>query len=102
MIMDGRRYTLSIEEVQDDCVISKVPVPEAEPICTLMPAEVTSVKVEEGQRVSAGDVLFEIVAMKIRNVICAPFDGKILEIRVYEQCAVKTGDVVCYMEKTGV
>ncbi|MEM7465014.1 MAG: biotin/lipoyl-containing protein, partial [Pseudomonadota bacterium] len=53
-----------------------------------MPGVVSTVAIEAGQIVSAGDVLFSIEAMKMETAIHAERDGSIVEI------LVKTGDQI--------
>ncbi len=45
-----------------------------------MPGTVLAVNVEPGQRVSAGDVLGVLEAMKMELALKAPFDGTVAQV----------------------
>jgi len=53
-----------------------------------MPGSVLGVKVNVGDKVSAGQTMFVLEAMKMENEIVAPVDGTVASINV------KTGDTV--------
>jgi biotin carboxyl carrier protein len=53
-----------------------------------LPGVVLDVKVRQGQRVAAGEVLLVLEAMKMENEITAPVGGQV------ERVAVKKGDTV--------
>ena len=53
-----------------------------------MPGAVLGVKVNVGEKVSAGQTMFVLEAMKMENEIVAPVDGTVASINV------KTGDTV--------
>jgi biotin carboxyl carrier protein len=55
---------------------------------SFMPGNIPDVFVQEGDQVKEGDSLLILEAMKMKNQIKAPFDGKIKTI------FVKTGDTV--------
>lgn len=58
------------------------------PVTCPMPGSVLGVKVNVGDKVSAGQTMFVIEAMKMENDIVAPVDGTVASI------SVKTGDTV--------
>ena len=58
------------------------------PVTGPMPGSVLGVKVNVGDKVSAGQTMFVIEAMKMENDIVAPVDGTVASI------SVKTGDTV--------
>ncbi|MDR2449171.1 MAG: acetyl-CoA carboxylase biotin carboxyl carrier protein subunit [Prevotellaceae bacterium] len=60
--------------------------PNPEEIKTFIPGSVQKILVKTGQAVRNGDELVVFEAMKMHNIIRAPFDGKITAI------PVKTGD----------
>jgi biotin carboxyl carrier protein len=60
--------------------------PNPEEIKTFIPGSVQKILVKTGQLVKAGDELIIFEAMKMHNIIRAPFDGKVTAI------PVKTGD----------
>ncbi len=57
-------------------------------LTAIMPGLIVRVPVKEGDRVSAGDVVVVLEAMKMENEICSPKDG------VVKKVAVKAGDNV--------
>jgi biotin carboxyl carrier protein len=59
-----------------------------------MPGTVLDIKVTEGQRVKAGDILLILEAMKMENEIVAPSDGKVSKINTSKGAAVNTGDAL--------
>lgn len=61
-----------------------------------MPGTVLGVKVNAGDRVTAGQTMFIIEAMKMENEIVAPVDGTVASI------AVKAGDSVDTDQVMGV
>ena len=60
----------------------KYEVPNLNEIRSVIPGTVLDVKVKEGQKLKEGDVLMELEAMKMINVIHMPFDGKIKNVNV--------------------
>lgn len=62
--------------------------PDAQEILSVIPGVVTSFSVEIGSHVNKGDEIMIYEAMKMQNIIRAPFDGTV------EQIFVKTGEKV--------
>jgi biotin carboxyl carrier protein len=60
----------------------KYQVPDPKKVRSVIPGTVTDVKVKEGQKVKAGEVLLLLEAMKMVNEIRMPFDGKIKKVNV--------------------
>ena len=50
--------------------------------------------VREGQKISKGDTLFIVEAMKVMNEITAPVDGTIVKINISDATMVEFGQVV--------
>ena len=60
------------------------------PVRSPMPGTVTVVEVTEGQRVSAGDRLLVVEAMKMEHVLTAPVDGTVRELRARRRARPST------------
>ncbi len=63
-----------------------------------LPGTILKIIVSPGDRVSAGDTLLILEAMKMENEIVAPSSGVVKEIRVKEGQKVETGDVLVVLE----
>lgn len=63
---------------------------EGDPINAPMPGTILQVKVQNGQKVKSGDILFVLEAMKMENEIVAPKDGTITSVAVTKGAAVQT------------
>jgi len=68
-------------------------------VTTPMQGTVLSVEVEDGQEVTAGQVICVVEAMKMENEIAAQRDGTVAELAVAPGQAVKTGQVICVISQ---
>jgi biotin carboxyl carrier protein len=59
-----------------------------------MPGKILSVEVARGGRVSRGQTLVILEAMKMKNAIKSPYDGVVLEIAVRPEQTVAHGDLL--------
>jgi acetyl-CoA/propionyl-CoA carboxylase biotin carboxyl carrier protein len=66
-----------------------------------MQGTVLSVEVEEGQEVSAGDVLCIVEAMKMENEVSSHRDGTVTRLSVQPGSAVTMGQVICEIVQAG-
>jgi biotin carboxyl carrier protein len=57
-----------------------------------MPGKILSVEVKQGDRMSRGQTVVILEAMKMKNAIKAPYDGVVLEIMVRAEQSVAYGD----------
>jgi glutaconyl-CoA/methylmalonyl-CoA decarboxylase subunit gamma len=57
-----------------------------------MPGMVLSLKVREGEKVQAGQVLLLMEAMKMENAIAAPFAGTVSRVHVRDGDSIGEGD----------
>ncbi len=57
-----------------------------------MPGKILSVEVKQGDRVSRGQTVVILEAMKMKNAIKSPYDGVVLEIMVRAEQSVAYGD----------
>jgi acetyl-CoA/propionyl-CoA carboxylase biotin carboxyl carrier protein len=64
-------------------------------VTTPMQGTVLSVEVENGQEVTAGQVICVVEAMKMENEVAAHRDGTVTGLAVAPGQAVKTGEVIC-------
>ncbi len=59
-----------------------------------MPGKILSVEVKRGDRVTRGQTLVTLEAMKMKNAIKSPSDGVVLEIAVRPEQTVAHGDLL--------
>ena len=63
-----------------------------------MPGLIIEIIAKEGQEIKEGDQLFILSAMKMENIILAPGDGVIKEIKAKTNDAVEKGQLIIEME----
>lgn len=63
-----------------------------------LPGKVITVKVKAGDKVSEGDELLSIEAMKMENPIISPVSGVVAEISAIPGQSVKSGDVLAIVD----
>ena len=68
---------------------------EGEKVASPMPGTILDVKVNVGDSVKKGQVLFILEAMKMENEIMAGVDGVITSVGVTKGAAVQSGDMLC-------
>ena len=68
-------------------------------VTTPMQGTVLSVEVEDGEEVTAGQVICVVEAMKMENEIAAQRDGTVADLAVAPGQAVKTGQVICVISQ---
>jgi biotin carboxyl carrier protein len=79
--------------------VTAKPVPEgAETVEAPMPGTILDIKVNEGDTVTAGQVLVILEAMKMENEIVAPRDGKVTAINTTKGASVNAGDTLISLE----
>ncbi|MET7966938.1 biotin carboxylase N-terminal domain-containing protein [Micromonospora sp. NPDC005305] len=92
VFVDGPDGAASLTE------LPRFPLPTAElaagSLLAPLPGAVTRVHVEVGQRVSAGDLLLTLEAMKLEHPVPAPTDGVVAELPVPAGGQVDTGAVL--------
>jgi 3-methylcrotonyl-CoA carboxylase alpha subunit len=64
-----------------------------------MPGRVISVDVRQGDRVSKGQKLVTLEAMKMEHSMVAPFDGVVAELSVEAGAQVTEGTMLVKVEK---
>lgn len=65
-----------------------------------MQAQVAKIAVKEGQRVTLGEVVLEVEAMKMEQPLRAPRDGWVRGLVVNVGDEVQRGDVLCRITTT--
>ncbi|MBR6533755.1 MAG: biotin/lipoyl-binding protein [Clostridia bacterium] len=111
--VNGTSYEITLEvvdaaEVKAAPAAAAAPAPVAAPaaapapvaaggetVTSPMPGTILSVNVQNGAKVSKGDVLMVLEAMKMENEIIAPCDGTIASVNVQNGAAVETGATLC-------
>lgn len=110
--VNGSLYEIEIEEMSAPATMSAAapaapaaPVAPAAPaapapaggtqIKAPMPGTILDVRVQAGQSVRKGDILFILEAMKMENEIMSPCDGKITGVNVRKGDAVETAALLC-------
>lgn len=66
----------------------------ADTIKAPMPGTILDIKVQSGDRITKGQVLMILEAMKMENEIMAPADGEIASVQVAKGASVNAGDVL--------
>ncbi len=79
---EGRRYKTTYTKKFAERIPYKSPNPNE--IRSYIPGEVAQISVESGQNVKKGDTLMIYEAMKMKNIVSAPFDAVVKEILVKE------------------
>lgn len=108
--VNGTSYDVQVEEMGGSAAptVAQAPVaapapkaaPKAaapsagEPVKSPMPGTIVSVNVTAGQKVSKGDIVVVLEAMKMENEIMAPKDGTIAGISVNKGDTVDSGSVL--------
>jgi pyruvate carboxylase subunit B len=105
--VDGRLEEVLVEPLvevvtsQEGELIPKVAIKTERPkateigdVTTTIPGKVSSIKVKKGDKVSAGDPVMVIEAMKMENEVHTPIDGIVYEIYVTEGDTVNPGEAL--------
>ena len=105
VVVNGTPYEVEIELVSENEAKSAAPAAKASPapvasgagekISAPMPGNILDIKVNVGDSVKAGQVLFILEAMKMENEIMAGADGKVTSIGVTKGQSVESGTVLC-------
>lgn len=94
---EGRKYrTLFTKKFMER---KKWAAPDPGKIISHIPGEVESIIVKPGQKVKKGEKLMIYEAMKMKNIIAAPFDGTIKSVEVQGGNKLPKGAVLIIMEK---
>lgn len=121
VMVNGQAYQVSLEESHVSAIPAVVPQPAAKPVVPAaaprpapkpvpttaasgnamtapMPGVILDVAVKAGDKVSAGQQLCALEAMKMKNAIRSPRDGVIASVAVADGQRVNYGDVLFQFE----
>ena len=100
VIVNGKAYTVSVEEV-NGAAPAAVSAPAAAPageakvtVTAPMPGTIVAVNVTVGQKVEKGTVLCLLEAMKMENEIMAPEGGTVTGVATSKGASVNAGDIL--------
>lgn len=68
------------------------------PVKAPLTGNILSVRVKEGDKVTKGDILLTLEALKMENEIVAPVDGKVVAVNARIGSTVNSGDVLIVLE----
>ncbi|HST67776.1 MAG TPA: biotin carboxylase N-terminal domain-containing protein [Mycobacteriales bacterium] len=94
--VDGPGWTVALSEV--DPLPEPVPAVPAGSLVAPMPGLVVAVHAAQGDRVSAGQPLLALEAMKMEHTVLAPADGVLAELRVGPGTQVDAGGILAVIE----
>jgi len=95
--VDGPEWAVALSEV--DPLPEPAAVVPAGSLTAPMPGQVVAVRVAKGDRVTAGQQLLALEAMKMEHAVLAPADGVLVELRVTTGSQVDAGDVLAVIEE---
>ncbi|MHC1737312.1 MAG: biotin/lipoyl-containing protein [Ignavibacteriaceae bacterium] len=72
--------------------------PDVRKLNAFIPGVVLDIKIKKGQKVSKGEHLMVLEAMKMKNSLIAPIDGKVKEIYVKEGEMVTKNQLILEFE----
>ncbi len=103
--VNGTQYMVEIELIDGAHAPAATPAPApaaapsapagGETVNSPMPGTILDVKVKAGDKVSEGQVLMVLEAMKMENEIMAPVSGTVASVNVSAGSTVASGDVLC-------
>ncbi len=93
---DARKYKTTYTKKYINRVLWKRPDPQE--IKSIIPGVVTSLEVKVGDHVQKGDHIMTFEAMKMLNLVLAPFDGVVETILVKEGEKVPKGGLMIYLK----
>jgi biotin carboxyl carrier protein len=100
--INGQLYKAGIKEPIDQLLhnmgIDLKAAHKIEPVKAPMPGMVLRVMVEAGQKISKGDGLLVLEAMKMENVLKASSDATVKAIKITERTAVEKGAILIELE----
>jgi len=104
--VEGKSYTVTVNEggdvngiaavgtSSDSSNSAAVPATGGEPVAAPLAGDVVKLLVKPGQKVSEGEGLVILEAMKMETSVSAPSDGTVVEVRVQAGDSCTVGDVL--------
>ena len=103
--VEGKSYTVTVAAGGDisgiasigglsDSPAADIPATGGEPVTAPLAGNVVKVLVKTGQRVSEGETIVVLEAMKMETSVSAPSNGTIVEVRVQAGDSCSVGDVL--------
>jgi oxaloacetate decarboxylase alpha subunit len=103
--LEGKSYTVTVSAggdvsgiapvgAQANSTSAEVPVSGGEPVAAPLAGNVVKVLVKPGQRVSEGECIVVLEAMKMETSVSAPADGAIVEVKVQAGDSCSVGDIL--------
>ena len=92
--VNGNLYEVDVEEIVNGAPVAAPVASGSEGSVKIeapMPGTVLKVNVKVGDKVSAGDAVVILEAMKMENEIAAPSDGVVASVNVSQGASVDTG-----------
>ena len=100
--INGQRHPVMVQEPIDQLLSSMgmdlKAMQKVEPVKAPMPGMVLRVLVVPGQRISKGDGMLVLEAMKMENILKASADATVKSIKVNERTAVEKGAILIELE----
>ncbi len=111
--VNGTEYQIQIELTNETAPAAPVAAPAApaaapapapvangagQAVKAPMPGTILDVKVNVGDKVTSGQVLMILEAMKMENEIMAPADGTVTSVGVSKGATVESGTALCTIQ----
>ena len=108
--LNGKQYEVEVDEIEasvvnvSDAAPAQTPAAPAAPaapaqaqgahVIAPMPGNILAVNVKEGDRVTSGQVMFILEAMKMENEIVSPCDGTVKQVSAQKGSTVDSGAIL--------
>ena len=73
-------------------------IPDARKLLAFVPGTILDIQFKEGDKVKEGEVIMYLEAMKMKNIIKAPFDATIKKVYVKERDIVPKNHLLVILE----